>query len=151
MGEDRGPVVAGFLHNFRHGAISLANNAYVQLVDLFGNSPGAGQEAIYVKQLVVPLGTTLDLNGINLYCNTAEIDGVVIGGTVMLVTLPDIIVSSAVVAVNEGSSNTFTVRLAFPPAANVTVNVARASGDTDLSVSGGSLMALLPPTGTRRR
>jgi uncharacterized delta-60 repeat protein len=48
-----------------------------------------------------------------------------------------LIVSSTAVSVTEGASNTFTVRLAFQPAANVTVAVARVSGDTDLTVSGG--------------
>ena len=42
------------------------------------------------------------------------------------------------VSVTEGADNTFTVKLAFQPAANVTVSVARASGDTDLTVSGGA-------------
>ena len=46
--------------------------------------------------------------------------------------------SSTRVSVTEGRHNTFTVKLAFQPAANVTVSVARASGDTDLTVSGGA-------------
>ena len=49
-----------------------------------------------------------------------------------------LVVSSTSVSVTEGATNTFTVKLAFQPAGNVTVNVARASGDTDLSVSGGA-------------
>jgi hypothetical protein len=38
----------------------------------------------------------------------------------------------------EGSTNTFQVKLSSAPASEVTVNVARFSGDTTLSVSGGS-------------
>ncbi len=49
-----------------------------------------------------------------------------------------LVVSSTNVSVTEGLTNTFTVRLAFRPSADVTVNVARVSGDTDLTVSGGS-------------
>ena len=49
-----------------------------------------------------------------------------------------LVVSSTGVSVTEGATNTFTVKLAFQPAADVTVSVARASGDTDLTVSGGA-------------
>jgi hypothetical protein len=49
---------------------------------------------------------------------------------------PQLVVSTASLNVNEGSSNTFTVRLASP--ADLTVSVARTAGDTDVSVSGGS-------------
>ncbi len=51
-----------------------------------------------------------------------------------------LIVSTTSVSVNEGSANTFTVRLAAQPASDVTVNVTRTSGDTDLSVSGGGTL-----------
>ncbi len=51
-----------------------------------------------------------------------------------------LIVSTTSVSVNEGSTNTFTVRLAAQPASDVTVNVTRTSGDTDLSVSGGGTL-----------
>ena len=49
-----------------------------------------------------------------------------------------LVVSSTSLSVTEGLTNTFTVRLAYQPAANVTVSVARASGDSDLTVSGGA-------------
>ncbi len=49
-----------------------------------------------------------------------------------------LVVSSTSLSVTEGLTNTFTVRLAYQPAGNVTVSVARASGDTDLTVSGGA-------------
>ncbi len=42
--------------------------------------------------------------------------------------------------VPEGSNNTFTVRLKIQPDASITVDVSRVSGDTSLSVSGGSSM-----------
>ncbi len=50
----------------------------------------------------------------------------------------NLVVSTTTLSVNEGSSNTFTVKLAAQPAANVTVTVARTAGDADLSVTGGS-------------
>ncbi len=51
-----------------------------------------------------------------------------------------LIVSTTSVSVNEGSTNTFTVRLAAQPTSDVTVNVTRTSGDTDLTVSGGGTL-----------
>jgi glucose/arabinose dehydrogenase len=51
---------------------------------------------------------------------------------------PQLVVSTTSLTVNEGASNTFTVRLANAPAADVTVTAARTAGDTDVSVTGGS-------------
>ena len=48
------------------------------------------------------------------------------------------------VSVNEGSSNTFTVRLSAQPATNVTVSIGRTSGDADLTVSGGASLTFTP-------
>jgi uncharacterized protein (DUF1800 family) len=52
--------------------------------------------------------------------------------------------SVATLNVNEGASAQFGVRLASAPASNVTVNVARLSGDTDLTVSGGATLTFTP-------
>src|SRR5262249_8059942 len=46
--------------------------------------------------------------------------------------------------VNEGAAAQFGVRLASAPANNVTVNVARLSGDTDLTVSAGATLTFTP-------
>jgi hypothetical protein len=46
--------------------------------------------------------------------------------------------------VTEGLTSTFTVRLAFQPATNVTVAVARVSGDTDLTVRSGASLTFSP-------
>jgi uncharacterized protein (DUF1800 family) len=52
--------------------------------------------------------------------------------------------SVATLNVNEGASAQFGVRLASAPTSNVTVNVARLSGDTDLSVTGGATLTFTP-------
>src|SRR5215471_5511946 len=52
--------------------------------------------------------------------------------------------SVATLNVNEGASAQFGVRLASAPASNVTVNVARLSGDTDLSVTAGATLTFTP-------
>src|SRR5215467_9140127 len=57
---------------------------------------------------------------------------------------PVIQTSVTTLNVNEGGSAQFGVRLSSAPANNVTVNVARLSGDTDLSVSGGATLTFTP-------
>jgi len=48
---------------------------------------------------------------------------------------PTLLISRASLAIAEGNSGTFTVSLASAPAANVTVNVARTGGDSDINVT----------------
>jgi hypothetical protein len=51
-----------------------------------------------------------------------------------------LVVSTSALDVDEGASATFTVALAAPPPADVTVGVTRASGDGDITVSGGATL-----------
>ena len=55
-----------------------------------------------------------------------------------------LVVSTTSLAVNEGGTNTFTVRLSAQPTSDVTVTVSRTAGDADLSVSGGSSLSFTP-------
>ncbi len=80
MGSDLGAVVDGYAHNFAYESLVLGQT-YVKLVDQSDNSGGSGKEAIYVNSLIVPAGGTLDLNGLQLYYHTAQIDGTVVGGS----------------------------------------------------------------------
>jgi uncharacterized protein (DUF1800 family) len=57
---------------------------------------------------------------------------------------PVIQTSVTTLNVNEGGSAQFGVRLSSAPASNVTVNVARLSGDADLTVSGGATLTFTP-------
>jgi len=73
---DLGPVNAGFsTSNFLLGALRIRAGAAVQLVDAHGNAPGAGNEAIYVEQLVVPAGAMLVTNGFRIYTRAATLGG----------------------------------------------------------------------------
>ncbi|MFZ4765825.1 MAG: PKD domain-containing protein, partial [Roseimicrobium sp.] len=54
---------------------------------------------------------------------------------------PALIASTSAVTVPEGGTQTFTVRLSVAPTATTTVNVARTSGDADLSVSSGAALS----------
>jgi len=82
MGRDLGGAVAGSSKNFTYSLIALSNNTYVRLVDLSDNAAGVEPEALYVNSLVVPTGTTLDLNSLHLYARATQIGGTVVGGTV---------------------------------------------------------------------
>jgi|GEM_PF-5266212 len=55
-----------------------------------------------------------------------------------------ILTSASSVDVPEGSTSTFQARLSAEPSANLTVNVSRVSGDTDISVSSGSSLTFTP-------
>ena len=57
---------------------------------------------------------------------------------------PQFVISTASLAVTEGSAVTFTVRLATAPAAHVTVTSARTAGDTDVTVTGGGSLVFTP-------
>jgi RHS repeat-associated protein len=87
MSQDLGADPAGLRGNFSYGTLALYNNTYVKLVDQSNNSPGAGAEAVYAGNVIVPAGTTLDLNGLKVYARTAEVAGTVVGGSITL--LPD--------------------------------------------------------------
>ena len=79
MGADVGADPAGFDRNFAYATITLANNTYVRLVDQSDNAAGSGNEALYVNSLIVPTGTTLDLNGLHVYARLLQVDGTVTG------------------------------------------------------------------------
>jgi len=86
MGEDLGNVEEGFSGNFAHGSLRLENTS-VELVDFEDNSSGLAPEALYLDTLIVPAGTTLVLNGLNVYARTAQIEGTVVG-TVQVIGVP---------------------------------------------------------------
>jgi len=84
MGRDVGPITAGYHRNFAYDRLQLVS-AYVRLQDDSDNAAGDGVEALYVNTLVVPAGSTLDLNGFNVYARTTEIAGTLLNGIVTMV------------------------------------------------------------------
>jgi len=75
-GADIGAVMAGLVDNFALAGLKIGdgvNAGAIKLIDLADNS--AGVEALYVEHLVVTAGSVIDLNGLNLYYLTAQIDG----------------------------------------------------------------------------
>ncbi|MFH1690786.1 MAG: immunoglobulin domain-containing protein [Candidatus Eisenbacteria bacterium] len=76
-GEDLGPVPEGLENNFALDALVLgdADVGELMLDDLIDNRPAwTGSEAQYVRYLEIGPGSSLDLNGLNLYYLTASID-----------------------------------------------------------------------------
>ena len=55
-----------------------------------------------------------------------------------------LILSTTLLTINENGSGNFTIRLSDPPTANVTVNAARTSGDTDINVTAGATLTFTP-------
>ncbi len=79
-GEDMGPVMEGYDDNFALGTLQLGGDdiGQLQLVNLFDNRPGwEGSEALYVEKLILGAGSTLDLNGLNLYYLNGTFDGAI--------------------------------------------------------------------------
>ncbi len=93
MSADLGPD-GGFNSNLAMGAMILGSNTYVKLVQS-DNSPGSDPKAVYTNSLIVPINSTLDLNGLHLYTRDAQIAGMVINGTID--QLPD----SGTLAINS--------------------------------------------------
>ncbi|MBN1553165.1 MAG: PEP-CTERM sorting domain-containing protein [Phycisphaerae bacterium] len=83
-GEDRGVGYAGFFENFALDTLQIGSDeddAYLQLIDEFNNQlDWDGDEVLYVENLILAEGSTLDLNGLNLYCLNCTIEGTLISG-----------------------------------------------------------------------
>ena len=82
---DLGRDPTGFVNNFALGGIELDNNALVKLIDSYnnGNPNGVGgtAEALYLEELTLLPGSTLDLNNLHLYvCDLNHQGGAIIGG-----------------------------------------------------------------------
>lgn len=87
MSTDKGNSPEAFADNFAFQAITLSNSTYVKLQDVANNTTASGAEAVYARYLTVPSGTTLDLNNLKLYTQSATIGGTIKNGSVTV--LPD--------------------------------------------------------------
>lgn len=69
-GKDIGATHLGFNKNFALGTLRIGdvNTGKVRLTDSYDNQPDSTEaEALYVTNLILGSGSTLDLNGLNLY------------------------------------------------------------------------------------
>ncbi|MQS07855.1 endoglucanase [Streptomyces sp. IF17] len=95
----------------------------------------------------IPVGGSAGFGGNFSYSGTNEaptsfrVNGVTCGDEV---SAPSILASPSTVAVAPGSTAGFGLRLSNQPEGNVTVSVARSSGDTGVGVSAGSSLTFTP-------
>ena len=82
VARDEGASRQGFEGGSAFASLVLTPTTRVRLADSVDNAPGAEREAVYVRSLVVLAGATLDLNGLALYSQTAQIAGNVINGSI---------------------------------------------------------------------
>ena len=87
----------------------------------------------------VSFGFNANWSGSNPLPTSFTLNGVTCGGST-----PSIVTSATTLNVAEGGSSQYGLRLSSAPSANVTVTVARLSGDTDLTVSAGSTLTFTP-------
>ncbi len=97
MSADLSAVQSGFVNNFAYNTLTLASSTYVQIVDQSKNTSTNQPEAVYVNELVVPSGTTLDLNGLHLYARGEQVAGTVLNGTILQIP------SSGPIALNSST------------------------------------------------
>ena len=79
LSQDRGTSANAFSNNFVIGTLVLANNTYAKVVDQNNSSP---QQTVYANSIIIPAGTTLDLNGLNVYTRALQQTGTVVNGTI---------------------------------------------------------------------
>ena len=83
---DVGASGLGLASGFALRELRVRTGSVLSLTDLVRNSaPSRVSEAVYVEQLIVESGATLNLNGIPLYARTAIIAGEVLRGNVSVV------------------------------------------------------------------
>ena len=77
---------SGFLpSNFSMGALNLASSTYVKLIDQSNNVPGPANEALYVNSVIIPAGSTIDLNGLKLVTRALQQGGTVLNGSIEVI------------------------------------------------------------------
>jgi hypothetical protein len=107
-GEDLGAIADGLLMNFSLGKLSIGGNqpGCVQLIDEFDNQQDGqfGNEALYLHELEVGPGSCLDLNGLNVYYQTFNIDAsatiILNGGRLLAVPEPTTFVMLCLAAIS---------------------------------------------------
>jgi len=90
-GRDIGPTASGFVDNFALGSlfVGATDPALLWLFDDFDNGNRSSAEALYVHDIMIGPGSTLDLRGFNLYYDGLyDNQGTVLGGTPVFVPEP---------------------------------------------------------------
>ena len=105
--KDMGAVAEGFIRNFALRTLQIgdAETGQVVLTDTFNNYPSwEGDEALYVRNLIVGSGSHLNLNGLKVYHNSLTNQGMIDynGGELVYAPLPPDILSVNASALSSG-------------------------------------------------
>jgi hypothetical protein len=105
--RDLGASLAGFADNFALGTVILgaSNPGGIRLMDSVDNGNRNGPEAVYLHDLTIGPGSTLDLQGLHLYYDgTIRNFGSIYGGTPIFVPEPNalLLLGAGLVALRMG-------------------------------------------------
>ena len=150
MSADLGNVAAGYTNNFAYGTLIVGSSDYVKLVNESVNDPGSTAEAVYANNLIVPAGSTLNLNSLHLYVRNEEVAGTITGGTVTIAAPVSIAVAPVSSSLAKGLTEQFTATGTYTDNStqNLTGLVTWASSNLGVATISASGLASALTTGT---
>ena len=135
--QDFGNIPSGYIGNSAFGSLNLTTSTYLKLFDQINNTGSSAHKAVYVKSLSIPTGSTLDLNGLNLYTLTSAISGHVLNGTITQIGAGPLIAQQPSNAtVHTGSTVSFTAIATGIPSPTVQWQTSTNGGSTWTNVAG---------------
>ncbi|MFI8214736.1 glycoside hydrolase family 48 protein [Streptomyces sp. NPDC085932] len=123
---------------------AAADNATISKVEFYDDTTLLGTDTSAPYALSV---SSLTVGSHSLVAKAYDSMGASAGSTPVGITVasgPAVVASPLQLGVQSGKSGTYEVKLSKQPAANVTVTSARASGNTNLSVSSGASLTFTP-------
>ncbi|MDC0709368.1 glycoside hydrolase family 48 protein [Stigmatella sp. ncwal1] len=134
-------VPPGWTGKNAQGAVIDANSTFISLRPKYQQDPDWPKVQAYLAGGAVPEFTYHRFWAqADVAMAMADYGRLLEGGT----PVASIVTSSSDVSVPEGATASFTVSLSSAPSSNVTVTVAKASGDADLFVSSGATLTFTP-------
>ncbi|MEV5169835.1 glycoside hydrolase family 48 protein [Streptomyces flaveolus] len=123
---------------------AAADNAAIGKVEFYDDTTLLGTDTSAPYSLSV---SSLTVGSHSLVAKAYDSLGASAASTPVGITVasgPAVVASPSQLGVQQGKSGTFSVKLSTQPSANVTVSTSRTSGNTGLSVTGGSSLTFTP-------
>ncbi|MEW2287682.1 glycoside hydrolase family 48 protein [Streptomyces sp. NPDC047841] len=123
---------------------AAADNATIGKVEFYDDTTLLGTDTSAPYSLSV---SSLTVGSHSLVAKAYDSLGASAASTPVGITVasgPAVVASPSQLGVQQGKSGTFSVKLSTQPSANVTVSTSRTSGNTGLSVTGGSSLTFTP-------
>ncbi|WP_030983922.1 glycoside hydrolase family 48 protein [Streptomyces sp. NRRL WC-3744] len=123
---------------------AAADNATIGKVEFYDDTTLLGTDTSAPYSLSV---SSLTVGSHSLVAKAYDSLGASAASTPVGITVasgPAVVASPSQLGVQQGKSGTFSVKLSTQPSANVTVSTSRTSGNTGLSVTGGSALTFTP-------